>query len=248
MTTTRSRWWLAASLILWVSAVRATSPGFQSCPQFFPGKTPRVSAQSPSVFRELCFDAFAVLYSSNTKTPVYAVEKLTRHQLENARDETRTDRFYPEARLRAAERAALNDFKGSGFDRGHMAPAGDMPTAQAMAQSFSLANMVPQVPENNRGVWAKAVEKATRKYVLRADGPVFVFTGPVFSKSHVTIGGNKVWVPTYLYKLIYHPQTNRAWAHWVENAPRARVGKPISYQELVNRIGIEFLPGIQPGS
>ncbi len=54
-----------------------------------------------------------------------------------------------------------------------MAPAGDMPTAQAMAQSFSLANMVPQASEHNRGVWAKSVEMATRNHVRRADGNVF---------------------------------------------------------------------------
>lgn len=67
------------------------------------------------------------------------------------------------------------------FDRGHMAPAGDMPTAQAMAQSFSLANMVPQAPENNRGLWAKAFECSTRRYVKRTGSTVYVFTGPVYS-------------------------------------------------------------------
>ncbi|WP_153112067.1 DNA/RNA non-specific endonuclease [Propionivibrio limicola] len=138
--------------------------------------------------------------------------------------------------------------KGSGFDRGHMAPAADMPTARAMAQSFSLANMVPQAPENNRGVWAKAVEKATRKYVQRTGGPVYVFTGPAFPTQPETIGRGRVLVPTYLYKLVYDPSANRAWAYWIENSDQARGSWPISYQELVNRTGIEFLPGIQPRS
>lgn len=128
-----------------------------------------------------------------------------------------------------------------------MAPAADMPTMQAMAQSFSLANVVPQSPKNNRGVWAKSVEKATRKYVQRTDGPVYIFTGPVFPKQPQTIGPGHVWVPAYLYKLVYDLQANRTWAYWIENSDRTRGTKPISYRELVSRTGIEFLPGKQPG-
>ena len=239
---------LAAALTLLNAPAKAANPGFQSCPQFFPGNTPRLPESTRHRVRELCFDAFAVLYSGSSKTPVYAVERLTREQLDDARDEVRSNRFYPEARLRAAERATLADYKGSGFDRGHMAPAADMPSAQAMAQSFSLANMVPQAPENNRGVWAKAVEKSTRQYVKRVGRPVFIFTGPAFSNQPRTIGEGKVWVPAYLYKLVYDPQANRAWAHWIENSAEARAGKPISYRELVERTGIDFLPGIQPDS
>jgi endonuclease G len=239
---------LAAALTALSSPATAASPGFQSCPQFFPGNTPRLPEGTRHRVRELCFDAFAVLHSGSSKTPVYAVERLSREQLDEARDEVRSNRFYPEARLRAAERATLADYKGSGFDRGHMAPAADMPSAQAMAQSFSLANMVPQAPENNRGVWAKAVEKSTRQYVKRVGRTVYIFTGPVFSNRPQTIGEGKVWVPAYLYKLVYDPKANRAWAHWIQNSAHARAGQPISYRELVERTGIDFLPGITPDS
>lgn len=239
---------LTASLAICTSVAAAAEPGFKSCPQFFPGKPPLVTDQSRLVVRELCFDAFAVLHSGASKTPVFAVERLTRDQLADAQDERRTDRFFADARLRSRERATLDDYQHSGYDRGHMAPAADMPTAQAIAQSFSLANMVPQSPKNNRGVWAKSVEKTTRKYVQRTGGPVYVFTGPVFPKQPQTIGPGHVWVPEYLYKLVYDPKTNRAWAHWIENSDRARGAKPISYRELVSRTGIEFLPGKHPGT
>lgn len=226
-----------------------TERAFDGCLDLFPKRTPPiVSGTARLMARDLCFDAFAVLHSGLRKTPIYAVERLDPEQLLDAQDEVRTNRFFADARLRAAERATLEDYKGSGFDRGHMAPAGDMPTARAMAQSFSLANMVPQVPENNRGVWAKSVEGATRHYVQRSRRTVYVFTGPVFSQSHESIGQGHVWVPSALYKLVYDPQSNRAWAHWVENRDNAPAGKPISYPELVNRTGIEFLPGIQPRS
>ena len=56
------------------------------------------------------------------------------------------------------------------------------------------------------------------------------------------ISANGVKVPTYLYKLVYDATTQRAWAHWQQNREGETVGRPISYQELVNRTGMEFLP------
>ena len=235
----------------------AASPA-PDCPRFFVDATlPTLPKSAPGRQRLLCFDAFAVLYSGQSKSPIYVVEKLSREQLRDADGEPRTDKFYEEARLPGADRARLEDFKAKigddaddaqplRFDRGHMAPAADMPTARAMAQSFSLSNMVPQAPRNNRGPWAKSVELATRKYVMRARGDVYVFTGPVYESPLRTLGPNRVWIPKYLYKLVYDPAANRAWAHWIENADTARAGRPISYEELVKRTGIAFLAGARP--
>jgi endonuclease G len=221
--------------------------GFNECRQFFPSELPRVPDLHERKPRDLCFDAFAILYSGRSKTPVFGVERLTAAQLADASDEVRTNKFFADARLPSVDRATLEDYKGSGYDRGHVVPAGDQPTAQAMAQSFSLANMVPQAPQNNRGPWAD-IEKATRQYVRRAKGPVYVFTGPVYPAAGAqVIGKGRVWVPKQLYKLVYDQSANRAWAHWVENENEAKAGKPISYRELVQRTGIEFLPGINPG-
>jgi endonuclease G len=194
--------------------------------------------------RALCYDAFAILHSGESKTAVFVAQKLNRASIADA-DEKRTNRFFPDARLRSAERASLDDYKGSGFDRGHMAPAGDMPTAQAMAQSFSLANMVPQAPEHNRGAWAKSVEAATRKYASRAIGDVYVITGPVYVPSIAespSIGRGQVRVPKYLFKLVYDEEKGKAWAYWQENSDRVKAAPPISYGELVKRTGISFLP------
>jgi endonuclease G, mitochondrial len=229
-----------ATLLLAITPAQAQ---FSRCPEFFPNVTPILPAQMPAQRRELCFDAFAVLHSGQSKTPLYTAERLTREQLQDAADEPRSNRFYAEARLPSADRADLSDYQGSGYDRGHMAPAADMPTAQAMAQSFSLSNMVPQAPTNNRGAWSN-IEKSTRKYVQRASGPVYVFTGPVFQGKTYTVGPGQVWRPSHLYKLVYDPQKGRAWAHWIENTDEARPSRTIRYEELVRRTGIEFLPGI----
>lgn len=237
-----------------VSSALARSPQFDSaalltpeptsfalCPQFFPNGTPPAVPPQPRL-RELCYEAFAVLHSGSTKTPVFVAQRLTRQSVEDA-DEKRAKRFFADARLPSAERAELEDYRNSGYSRGHMAPAGDMPTPTAMAQSFSLANMVPQNAQHNGGAWAK-IEQDTRQYVKRARGDVFVITGPVFTDPGPRIGANGVKVPTYLYKLVYDATTRRAWAHWQENREGEMASRPISYQELVKRTGVVFLPGI----
>ncbi|EKZ98663.1 DNA/RNA non-specific endonuclease [Cupriavidus sp. HMR-1] len=241
---------LVISLILGMAPVLAGAAGmadFSQCRQFFAHSAPpRVTVTSDLKLRPLCYDAFAVMHSGRSKTPVYVAERLSRSQLVDARDEKRTNQFFADARLPRAERAELDDYRGSGWDRGHLAPAGDQPTAQAMAQSFSLANMTPQAPKNNREAWS-SIESATRKYAMRAKGDVYVISGPVFSDRPQTIGAGRVWVPSYYFKLVYDPTTNRAWAHWIANTNEARPSKPISYHELVKRTGIEFLPGLMPG-
>jgi hypothetical protein len=75
-----------------------------------------------------------------------------------------------------------------------------------MAQSFSLANVVPQNIQHNSGAWAK-IEHDTRHYALRAQGDVYVITGPVFTHETERTAPHAVKVPTYLYKLVYDATT-----------------------------------------
>jgi endonuclease G len=211
---------------------------------FVNGKPPVLTITAEMLARPLCFSAFAVLHSGQSHTPIYVAERLNKAVLLDAHENQRFDKFFADARLPISERAELDDYKGTGFDRGHMAPAGDMATEETMAQSFSLANMVPQYPINNRKTWA-SIEKATRHYVMRAAGDVYVITGPVFDGMPPTIGVNRVWVPQHFFKLVYDPSTNRLWAHWLDNRDDAKVSKPISYEELVRRTGIQFFPDLQ---
>lgn len=220
-----------------------TDPRFSDCPQHFPQGIAPAVAPVPRQ-RALCFDAFAVLHQGDTRTPLFVAERLNRRTIAAARGEQRTDKFFADARLPRSERAELSDYQGSGYARGHMAPAGNMPNATAMAQSFSLANMVPQDQRQNAGPWSE-IEQDTRRYAARAQGDVFVITGPVFGPGSTTVGANRVRVPTHLFKLVYDATTHKAWAHWQANAPDARVSPPISYRELEQRTGLSLLPGVR---
>lgn len=221
---------------------------FSACREHFAhGEPPRIDPQRiPSALRELCFEAFAILHSGQSRTPVFVAQRLNQQSLEAAVAVQRGDRFYAEARLPQSERAQLEDYHGSGWDRGHMAPAGDMPSAAAMTQSFSLANMVPQARELNRGVWAD-YEKATRRYVRRVTGDVYVITGPYYrerSAAARAIGRSPVLIPDAVFKLVYDPARRKAWAFWAENRDDTRAAQPISLQTLSERLGHDFFPTV----
>lgn len=214
---------------------------FSDCVDKFPGRTPFPASVVPASMQTmaLCSDNFAVLYSKSTKTPLVVVEQLNAGLLKDAKGEERTNAFYPDPRIPAGYRAELSDYRGSNLDRGHQSPAADAPDSKAMAQSFALSNMVPQDPTNNRKIWSK-VEKDVRKYVQRANGNVYVFTGPLFDQGHQTIGANKVWVPTRLFKLVYDEASQRAWAYVLVNGSTP-VQTPVDYASFVQQTGLKLL-------
>jgi endonuclease G len=118
----------------------------------------------------------------------------------------RTNNFRSD-NLISTNSASLSDYKGSGFDRGHLAPAGDMSfSTTAMSESFLLSNMSPQNASFNRGVWKK-LESLVRNWGTNSS--IYVVTGPILNSCSTSIGGNNVCVPNYFYKVIYDPQNQK---------------------------------------
>ena len=99
--------------------------------------------------------------------------------------------------------ATLADYRRSGYDRGHLAPAADMAfSVRTMDDSFYMSNMSPQKPQFNRGIW-KDLEAQVRQFAI-TEKDIYVVTGPILPKTKtVTIGANKVTVPAHYYKVIY---------------------------------------------
>jgi endonuclease G len=189
----------------------------------------------------LCYDAFAVLYSGLSRTPVYAAEHLTRASVAAARTVDRVDAFHDEDALPEADRSRLDDYVHSGFDRGHMAPAGDMPTGVAQAQSFTLANIVPQDRAMNRGLWA-AIEESVRRLATERRA-LFVVTGPIFGGDSVQAINGRVLVPTQLFKAVYDPARGEAGAYLVPNRDDTD-WRSVSLTELRGLAGIDVFPGL----
>ncbi len=227
------------------SDAQLQTENFNVCQDIFPKNTPiNLAKFDNNNFRPLplCFDQFAVVYSQKTKTPLVVVEKFTPSRARSTGKLERTNQFFQDTRINRNARSVLDDYKNSGYDRGHMAPAADMTEERAMQQSFALTNIVPQNPENNREAWKK-IEEDTRKYAKRSSGNTYIYTGSIFKNNNktTTIGNNQVWVPSHLFKVIYDEDAGKAWAYYVENIALKKQPKPISYQEFVQKTGLELL-------
>src|SRR5450830_1851129 len=190
--------------------------------------------------QEVCFESYAVLNSGISRTPLYSAEHLTRANVEAAKTLSRHDSFHPESSLPPQDRAELSDYARSGFDRGHMSPNGDMSNRSAQAESFSLANMVPQVHANNAGIWA-GIEGAARQLAV-SEGEVYVVSGPAFIGSDIQRIGN-VLVPTHLWKVLYSPAQHRAGAYVITNDD-TRTYSSVTVSALEKMIGVSLLPGL----
>ncbi len=192
------------------------------CPQHYPAGMPVIThVDKDKVYRRsfyLCESNYAVQLDPATKNPIWVAEVLRGKEQANTFIK-RVDNFQPHPLVPKPAQSALSDYKGSGLDRGHMAPAADMLTEVAMNESFYLTNMVPQVgPNMNRGIWAD-LEEEVRKWSVKR-GEVIVFSGPIYSYKNgqpLTMGKSQVWVPTHLYKIIFDPKKQESVAYLLPN-------------------------------
>lgn len=153
--------------------------GNQRCPPFLDYGTPSLGTDF------LCRTGFAIGHDPRSRTPLWVIERIGLGSLNGG--VARTDNFRADPDLLPGRRAELEDYSGSGYDRGHMAPAGNLTWSnQAMVESFYLSNIAPQNPALNRGAWAR-LEENIRNWVLERNDLVII-TGPVFGMQDDVIG------------------------------------------------------------
>ena len=211
--------------------------------QFFSGAAPeltnvKLKAQS----YPLCYGGFNLTYSGVSRTPLWVAEHLTFERVSTKIK--REDNFHEETRLPEDIRSRLEDYRGSGFDRGHMAPNGDMSDKSTQYDSFSLANIVPQTPENNQNTW-REIEESVRTMTGRYKTDVYVVTGPAFLSSTVRYikKGHPVLVPSHLYKAIYIPELGIASAYLSPN-DQSFSAQIVSICALEEKVGINIFPRV----
>ena len=156
----------------------------------------------------------------------------------------RTDSFKSDP-LVSTKSATKNDYKGSGYDRGHLAPAADMKyNSLAMLESFYMSNMSPQNPSFNRGIW-KRLESLVRGWGEKFE--IYVSTAGVLGSNNLgAIGKNRVTIPSEYYKVIYAPNKTIMIGFLLSNAKQS--GSLSSYAVSVDKIesltGIDFFSEI----
>ena len=229
--------------LLFFPTFALANPIDDKCPQHVKWGAPDFTVKTENV-QFLCRTGYAVAYSNTYKNPLYVAEHVSKDRIG---EEPRTEDFRPDPEIKSENQATLQDYTGAGYDRGHMSPAANNGSnKQAMSESFLLSNMVPQNPGNNRGIW-KQLEVFVRNWVT-SGSDLYVIQGAIYDPGYKTIG-NKVAVPTRLFKVIVDPTNKKMIAFIFPNEKLEVKDMPkyvVSVQKVEQETHIDFSPMI-PG-
>ncbi|CAF1562912.1 unnamed protein product [Adineta ricciae] len=189
---------------------------------------------------------FAVSYDRRTRIPLWTVEHLTRETITPGNNVDRGKALFREdEQIHSFFRATLQDYRGSGFDRGHMIPSANHRHSQeSMNQTFLLSNIAPQVGQGfNRDKWAQ-LETYARALVKHYPGGLWIFTGPLYlprldpvdNKLYVkyqVIGPNQIAVPTHFFKIIIAQQSSGLLDIYSYLLPNEPIDKALSLDEFL---------------
>ena len=187
------------------------------------------------------YDAFDVHFNAERGIANCAVYEFVANELNGAVE--RMGEFTQDSSVKGCP--SPQDYAGSGLDRGHLVPAGDLKWSEkAMRQSFMLTNVAPMHKALNEGGWAKLEEKV-REWTVR-DSALLVFTGPVVSDGDTSLANGQVTVPSAYYKVIMAPCVRpvRAIAFIYPNGHSGgRLRQyAVSVDEVERRTGLDFFP------
>ena len=196
--------------------------------------------------------SYALSYNCQTGIPNWVSWQLNKTWLGNVE---RTDDFRSDADIPEDCYAVRpGDYRGSGYDRGHMAPSGDRTRrVKDNSATFVMTNMIPQSPANNREIW-RELEEHSRKLVEKEGKELYIVAGGEGKKKQIAEG--KVTVPKYTWKVIL--VLDRSGGEVTENTATIAVRIPnsqsvartdwedykVSVDEIEKRTGYNFFSQI----
>lgn len=188
---------------------------------------------------------FQLSYNDEHEQADWVFYLLTREMVNGSIGRTNDFRPDPDVKLRTA---AMEDYTGSGYDRGHLCPSADVRIdVESQSETFYMSNVSPQVPDFDQGIWRK-LEEQTRRWVNNHDS-VWVATGPVLKSGLKKIGRwTKVSVPESYYKILYSPEDGgQMIGFMLPNDPcdgHTYKDYVVSVDEIETATGIDFFPGV----
>ena len=194
----------------------------------------------------LKYTGFTISYNEDNEEPAWVAYILTRAEVQGG-NQVRSENFRPDKNVSTGS-ATLKDYSGSGYDRGHMAPAADMKwSKEAMSESFLMSNMTPQDQGFNRGIWGR-LEAKVRDWAVSNDS-LLVISGPVLRGIKKHIGTDKVGVPEYFFKVIadISAPTYKVIAFVLKN--KSATGEIYNYAVTIDSVeritGFDFFPNMK---
>lgn len=186
---------------------------------------------------------YTVSYNRNWNLPNWVAWELNKNETKGRND--RNDEFTADPDLPKAYQVESYDYSGSGYDRGHMCPAGDNHfSSKAMEESFYMSNICPQDHELNKGKW-NDLEIACRRWANRY-GEVYIVCGPIIDKRKGKRIGkdHEIIVPEKFFKCILITSTKpaRAIGYIFENNSSDRPYKTYTIDEIEKMTGMDFFP------
>jgi endonuclease G, mitochondrial len=158
----------------------------------------------------ICREAYLVAYDAPVRIPVYVAYTL---QPQNALGcFPRTNAFVADQSVQGG--ATPSDYVGTGYDKGHAAPDGDLSfTQQVEYESFLMTNMYPQHGSLNRGIW-KLLETSVRGWAVQLNQSYTIYVGAMYGAGDEFIANGKIIVPHAYYKIVINNATGEV-AGWV---------------------------------
>ncbi len=188
---------------------------------------------------------YTVSYNRNWNLPNWVAWELNKSETRGKNN--RMEEFASDPDLPKANQVESWDYAGSGYDRGHMCPAGDNHfDAKAMNEPFYMSNVCPQNHELNAGKW-NDLEIACRRWANRY-GEVYIVCGPIVNKKKGKRIGkeHEVIVPEQFFKVILITSTTpaRAIGYIFENNGSDRPYKSYTIDEIEKKTGMDFFPNL----
>ncbi len=151
-------------------------------------------------------DGYSLGYSFDRKTALWVSYIISKNSI--GVDLERGDKFYADPKIPEEHRVKPEDYRNSGYDKGHLAPNSAIDfSRKANDQTFAMSNIAPQEPKLNRQAW-KSLEGLIERWT-RSKGKLYICTGPLYNKRSEKING-VIPIPRAFYKVVYSFQHQRS--------------------------------------